>query len=171
MSTLQGVRTVLIALLLLLGCDIAAAFTAGNVSSIRTTQLPPVPNDSQLIGLAVIDGRPVVIQSGGASILKTDRSGWSPADWRQPAANPLIRGVIGDGQRAFVLMGGGEPRDEVSRVARLEFDGDALRLRALSPLPVTLTSALGTTQGTAAAGTSPFQSNDQQGARRPPGAF
>ena len=149
MSTLQRVRTVLIALLLLLGCDIAAAFTVGDVSSIRTTQLPPVPNDGQLIGLAVIDGRPVVIQSGGASILKTDRSGWSPADWRQPAANPLIRGVISDGQRAFVLMGGGERRDEVTRVARLEFDGDALRLRTLSPLPVTLTSALGTTQGTA----------------------
>jgi len=148
MSTLQGARGLLIALLSMLACGVAPASTVGNVSSVRTTQLPPIPHEGRLIGLAAVDGRPVAIQSEGAWILKTDRSGWSPSDWRQPAANPPIRGVISDGLRAFVLLGG-ERQNGVIRVARLGLDGDALTLIALPPLPVTLVAAHGATQGAA----------------------
>jgi SSS family solute:Na+ symporter len=154
--TLLGARAVLIALLSMQACRIALASTdglapasaGGSISSVRTAQLPAVPHDGSLIGLTAIAGRPVLIQQSDAWILKTDRSGWSQADWRPPRSDAPIRGVISDGQQAFALIGG-ERQDEIIRVARLELDGDALRLRALPPLPVTLSAALGTTQGAA----------------------
>jgi len=134
----------LIALLLMSLCGPAAALTAGNVSSIRTTRWPPVVIEGQTVGLVVIAGRPVIIHSAGASILKEDRSGWIAADLRD---NLLIRGVISEGQQAFVLLGDGGRKAGINRLARLELDGSALRLHPLAPLPVILTSAVGTTHG------------------------
>ncbi|MFL6606503.1 MAG: sodium:solute symporter [Steroidobacteraceae bacterium] len=148
MSTLKWVRGVLIALISTLACGAASASTSGNVSSVRTTELPPVPHEGRLIGLATVGDRSVAIQSDGAWVLKTDRSGWTPTSWGEPTSNPPIRELVSDGHQAFALLGG-EHKDEVTRVARLELEGEALRLHALLPLPVPLSSALGATQGSA----------------------
>jgi solute:Na+ symporter, SSS family len=156
MSTLLGARAVLMALAAMLASGIAfasaeglsPASAGGSVSSVAIAQLPPVPHDGPLIGLAAIDGRPVAIQLGNAWILKTDRSSWSRAQWRQPATSPPILGVISNGQQTLLLIGS-ERKGEVVRVARLELDGDALTLRALPPLPVSLTFVVGSTQGAA----------------------
>jgi solute:Na+ symporter, SSS family len=142
----KPIHLAFIALLLMSLCHPATALTAGNVSSINTTRWPPVVIEGQTIGLVVIAGRPVIIHSAGASILKEDRSGWIAADLRDKL---LIRGVISDGQQAFALLGGGGRQADINRLARLELDGSALRLRPLAPLPVSLTSAVGTTHGTA----------------------
>src|SRR5882757_3360380 len=138
MSMSKAVRVALIVLLLTLSSDIAAALTPGNVSSIRTTQWPPVVSEGRTIGLAVIAGLPLLIQSDGAWTLKKDGSGWSRSEWGLPAGSPPIRGVISDGVQAYVFLSAGERQAGISRVARLEFEGPVLRLRALSPLPVTL---------------------------------
>jgi SSS family solute:Na+ symporter len=147
----------LISMLLVSGLA-AAATGSGNISSVATTKLPPLPDAApaditSMIALATIDGRAIAIQSTSAWVLTEDRAGWARAEWREGAPAGAIRAAIGDGRRAFVLLGASEPESdgapagEIARVGRVELEGNALRLRELAPLPVRLSHAVGAPQG------------------------
>jgi SSS family transporter len=148
-SVVHFAAAIVLIAMLIVSAVATAATGVGNISSVATTKLPSLPDASALIALATIDGRPIAIQSASAWILREDRTGWTRAEWHE--ANPAgsIRAAIGDGQRAFVLLGTSEPESsrEIARVGQVEVEGNALKLRELASLPVRLSLAVGAPQG------------------------
>jgi SSS family transporter len=128
---------------------------SGNISSVATASLPPLPDAAPLIGLVTIDGSPVAIQAASAWILSGDRARWTRAEWH--GADAPIHGVMSDGRQAFLLIGqgsggsasAGARSEPIQRIARIERQGNALRLRSLPALPMPLSGVVGTIAGDA----------------------
>ena len=135
-------RAVVRAVIAMLASGLWVSAGAQSLTSVKGQRLPPLPGSASPTALAVIDGRPVAITRGSAWVLALDRTGWTESRWQGPGPGGVIRGVAGDGRRAFLLLDG--PRTgAVERVARLTFDRQTLVLRMLPPLPVALANAVG----------------------------
>lgn len=117
---------------------------AANLAAVQYGVLPPLPGvapASAPVGLAVVAGRPLALDTDRAWLLDDDHQAWRPAPW--PLRVP-VRGVVGDGKRAFVLLGATGP---VQQVAELMLTQGQLGTQALPPLPEPLAEARGTLLG------------------------
>jgi SSS family solute:Na+ symporter len=130
-------RCVPLALLALtLCCSVAFASDEERTAQIRTSDLPALPaQESEIVGISTLDGRPFVLQRSGAWILNSERTQWTRLDWPQGDLASRIRALTSDYQRTFLFLGGSE-------VAALSLDGDRLSVEELPALPVTLSSAV-----------------------------
>ena len=142
MATRLAARLVSVALVAMAACGFAAADTGASVTSVATQTLPPLPDDAPLIGVVTLQGRAAAIEAGGGWILAADKSRWNKVAWQPPGPEETIRTVISDGRQAFVLMGA----EGIDRIARVELTGEALALRPLPALPMTLADARGVSQ-------------------------
>ncbi len=109
-----------------------------HTSSIRRTALATLPGDASLPLLITLGGRPIAIQSKGASELRADGRAWDRLDSPLMGDMARIRRVTSGGGRAAALLGtaGG-----IDSVALIERTGGTLRLQALPTLPTRLRGA------------------------------
>jgi SSS family transporter len=117
---------------------------AANLATVQSGVLPPLPEVSPApapLGLTVLDSRPVALDKDRAWLLDDDHKAWRQLDW--PLQVP-VRGVVGDGKRAFVLLGATGP---VQQVAQLMLTQGQLGTQALPALPEPLSQARGTLLG------------------------
>jgi solute:Na+ symporter, SSS family len=135
-------------LILLLSCTGMAAAKAENLVSVKHSALPALTTEAPLIGLAVIDERPVAVTASGAWLLAAgDQPSWQPAAWPQEQPEGAIAGIASTGRDAWLLLrtsGGG-----VRQVARLSLHSGELRTAPVTPLPETLADAVLAAQGDA----------------------
>lgn len=130
------------ALLLALLCG-ALPCRAENLATLRTGVLPSTPGGAEVRTLAVVDGRPVAIAAASAWILAEDEKSWIASTWR-PAAQ--VQGAIGNGQHAYLLLGGGALTERVERLTLLHGEPAT---EPLPNLPAQLANAQGTLLGDA----------------------
>jgi len=130
------------ALMLALLCG-ALPCRAENLSTLRTGMLPSIPGSAKVQTLAVVDGRPVAIAATSAWVLAEDEKSWAESTWR-PAAP--VHGAIGNGQRAYLLLGTGALTE---RVERLTLRHGEPATEPLPALPAPLANAQGTLLGDA----------------------
>lgn len=140
LSTPRLAALMLVLVLLLLGLPASAA----NLVQIQNGVLPPLPEvvpAAHPVGLAVVDGRLVALDTGRAWLLDEDDKAWRQTAWPMREA---VHGVASDGKRAFVLLG---LNGQVHQVAKLTLTQDQLATQALPPLPEPLSDARGTLLG------------------------
>lgn len=130
----------LAALLLALALPAGAA----NLATVHGGSLPPLPATAgtpAIGGIAVLDGRALALGESQAWLLGVDRKAWRELAW---SPGLPVRGVVGDGKRAFVLQGA---PSAVRQVAQLSLAQDRLATQALPPLPEPLAQAHGSLLG------------------------
>lgn len=110
----------------------ASAQADDNVTVLRAKSLPALRTDGTQPVLLVLDGRPVVVQGGRASIQELDGGGWTPLDARVLAGVDVLD-VAGDGTRAVIVAPDG-------RVVLVLRQGTRILTRPLPKLPHALTA-------------------------------
>lgn len=83
------------------------ALAADNVTMAKASALPVLKSDGTAPTLLVLDGRPVIIQRGGAAMLQEGGTKWTPVDTKALAGIEPVE-IAGDGTRAFVLARDGK---------------------------------------------------------------
>ena len=133
-------RALLVSFSTLLFFFFSTPVLAESLSKVKTTSLPALAGAGPLSGLVVVEGRPVAIASGQTWLLDPEGKTWLRGDWRPTGTNTALLGAIGNGQRAFLLLGpaGGTTTEQVQQ---LVLANDRLSTRQLPSLPVPLKSA------------------------------
>ncbi|MDP2137005.1 MAG: sodium:solute symporter [Candidatus Didemnitutus sp.] len=124
--------------LLLLGAFLP--LRAENLVPVRTGSLGELVGSAAEWHLTVLAGRPVALRPAAAAGYSESRKEWTPLEWEQPSEP--VRAVVADGIGAILLLGRLSD-DVVLRVERLTLDGNRLVTRALTPLPMELSSVQG----------------------------
>ncbi|WP_368564342.1 sodium:solute symporter [Pseudoxanthomonas sp. UTMC 1351] len=119
---------------------------AQNLSSVRTGTLPALETDTPLTSLANVDGVPVAVTPTQVWLL-ADKS-WRPASWQRQQKNETIKGISGDGQRAYLLLGSGVD-GAVKSISRVQVERGSLKTTDLPALPSPLAQVRMTTLGEA----------------------
>jgi len=153
MTMSSGIRLLLWSLLALAMLATPGLAEEGGVSSVTAERLPVLTGGSGTTTLVSLDGRPVAVRKDGTAMLRADGRNWDVLDARALKGIVVLGGAT-DGVRSALLVGG---PDGVARASILSHAGNALRLRPLPALPVTLRAAQATFVGDAlaAAGTGP----------------
>jgi len=120
---------------------LALPCSADNLVSLSHGDLPTL-NSTTPLALAVIDGHALAFEADAVQQLDTARRAWTRSDWK-PASS--VRGVTGDGRRAFVLSA--DEAGAVGRVDRLAFNGQSLQAQTLPRLPNALQQACAALSG------------------------
>ena len=121
-------------------CAFALATRAESLVGIGTGALPPV--DGTPAVLASVDDHALAIGNDGTWLLDPNASQWQ----RSPAWPSPVRGVAGDGRRAYALVG---DATNVTRVQRIDIaNGKPALQDGLPPLPAALAQAQGAFLGT-----------------------
>ena len=133
-------RAFLVSIFALLFLALSTPVFAESLSKVKTTSLPALASAGPLSGLVAVNGRPVAIASDQAWLLGTDGKAWVHSDWRPTDANTALQGAVGNGQRAFLLLGpaGGTATEQVEQ---LVLANDRLSTSKLPSLPGPLKSA------------------------------
>ncbi|MCL1635106.1 sodium/solute symporter [Luteimonas sp. SX5] len=126
-------------------CVLALASPAGaeSLTPMRGGSLPALQASSEpLVGIAMIEGRPVAIQRDAAWALDKDKTAWSPLPWRNFADSAIVIGLFGDEARTYALTGA-PGSQAVTGVAQVVIAHGQLGLQALPSLPIALEQAHG----------------------------
>ena len=137
---LSMMRAFLASILALLFFCLSTPVLAESLSKVKTTSLPALANAGPLSGLVAVDGHPVAIASDQAWLLGADGKAWARSDWRAADANGVLLGAVGNGQRAFLLLGAAEGA-ATEQVQQLVLANGQLSTRALPLLPSPLENA------------------------------
>ncbi|WP_430387560.1 sodium:solute symporter [Dyella sp. 20L07] len=111
---------------------------ADTLTPMRASALPAITAGT-VNALVAIDDQPVAFTDQGPLVL--DKNQWRPLRWQPSDAGRTVDSVFGNGAQAYALTG---EADNVTGVARLALQGDALSLKPLPALPTTLTNARAT---------------------------
>ena len=133
-------RNFLVSILVLSVLFLPTPVFAESLSKVKTTALPTLVGAGPLSVLVAVDGRPVAIASGQAWLLGADGKAWVHSDLRPTDANAALLAAVGNGQRAFLLLGpvGGATTEQVEQLA---LANDQLSTSKLPSLPYPLKSA------------------------------
>lgn len=112
------------------------------LTPMRSERLPSLATQSPLVGIARVQGRAVAIVRDGAWSLEEGARAWTPLRWPEHANPSEVVSLVQDGERAYLLLGQGEP-GVATGVAQLSLSGGAIALQPLAALPVALGDARG----------------------------
>ncbi|MDQ6647337.1 MAG: sodium:solute symporter [Pseudomonadota bacterium] len=132
-----GLRITLIALLLMASCCLQAQ----SLAPVERTALPTLDTSKPLLGVAMVDGRPLALASGAAWRLDDARNSWQPLAW-SGSSNIGALGMIEDGSRAWLLTRAAGRRASTG-VARIRLNAQGIHLSPLPDLPEALADAHG----------------------------
>ena len=127
----------LLAMVVLLASTASMTARAESLSKVETTALPAINTDQALVGLVVVEGRPVAITSTQAWVLDAQHSRWVLSGWNPAGSPDAVKGVVGNGQLAFVLRGAVQGTT-VTSIERLSLANGQPATLALPTLPVAL---------------------------------
>ncbi|NUO75430.1 MAG: sodium:solute symporter [Lysobacter sp.] len=125
----------LIVLLAMTGPLFAEALTP-----LRAEHMPSLATQSELVGIARVQGRAVAIARDGAWSLEQGAKAWSPLRWPATGSAAEVVSVVQDGERAYLLLGS---QRSATQVAQLSLRDAAIVLQPLPALPVGLTESRG----------------------------
>lgn len=130
----------LLALLLLLASTWSMPARAESLSKVETKALPTLATEQPLLGVVAVDGKPLAIGADQAWMLDGDGRNWTPLNWKPAAATGELKGVVGNGQLAFLLRGPAQTT-AVASLERLGLVNGQPTATPLPPLPVVVEGA------------------------------
>ncbi|NDK38480.1 sodium:solute symporter [Pseudoxanthomonas gei] len=125
----------MLAVSMLLACAWSQPTRAESLSRVETKPLPGVATAEPLLGLVAVEGKPLAITADQAWILEGGQ--WTLSHWSPAASTVALKGVFGNGQRAFLLRGAGAG-DAVASVERLSLANGQPVATALPAPPLAL---------------------------------
>ncbi|URL59687.1 sodium/solute symporter [Luteibacter flocculans] len=129
---------------LLLTLSLVGVAHGAALTPLKATELPAIPSQGEMHGLAQLDGRTVALIGDGAWALDAGASAWVPLAWSGGHPPAGLDRSFGDGKRAYVMLRNG---GKVTAVARLIASTAGLEARVLPALPQPLDDAQATVSG------------------------
>lgn len=124
---------------MLLGLAATAPARAQSLVDAKTSALPAVPSQAQVLGMAAVDGTLAVMARDGIWRLSTDKRRWERKDWPVAQTPVGTLSAVADGVRSYVLEA--TPAGGWVGVHRLGADARGFAWEAMPALPSALTQA------------------------------
>lgn len=124
---------------MLLGLAATAPARAQSLVDAKTSALPAVPSQAQVLGMAAVDGTLAVLARDGIWRLSTDKRRWERKDWPTAQTPVGTLSAVADGVRSYVLEA--TPAGGWVGVHRLGADARGFAWEAMPALPSALTQA------------------------------